>query len=608
MNTICYKIYFLLLAGNSLLSVASHAQLVSTSDKRIADGFYAKGDYYAAAQYYEKYLADKGNAGYQPYVVQKQASGKPTDKEEKKAALLYRVADSYWQLHDYAHAASWYKQLLEEHTDVAPVVTRLYYGICLRAAGNYAAAQQELEKFLQRYKTKDHLHQQATRELANCTYIQQQLAKQEKGLTVDRMGSPVNQQGASYAAGWMGAHTLLFTSTRPDSSSGKPVYVNAVYRTTQVQPGEVFGAVDRVPLPATGQTHQGAAAATPDGTSLFFTSWSVTAEGKKSAAIYVSEKKGDSWGIPVKMGTGINAEGYITKQPFVTPDGKYLLFVSDRPGGKGGFDIWYAPLKGTTPGKAVNAGAVINTKEDEEAPFYHAGDKILVFASNGKTGMGGFDLYTTKGDVAGNWEAPENMGYPVNSIKDDIYFTGNGAHLLENAFIGSDRASACCLEIFGIHPVKAAIPVAQQHVPEKAITPEMPQTVSAAGTTPPDTTGLYVFAVRSLYFGFNETAPDTSAYTFLDQLAAYLVLHPGWKVELGAYTDGKGETAYNLKLSEARAKACAAYLVHAGVDAGRIVSKGYGACCPLEKETTPDGKDDPDARSRNRRVEVKVIE
>jgi outer membrane protein OmpA-like peptidoglycan-associated protein len=611
MNTIKNKIYITLITGSSLLSVTAHTQLVNAGDKRMADAYYAKGDYNAAAQHYEHYFSVKAAGGNEPYLVQKQAGSATVAKAEKEATVQYRLADSYRQLNDHTHAATWYKKLLDEHADQFPVAAHLYYGISLRANGQYAAAQQELEKFLQQYKTKDQLFRQATLELNNCAFIRQQLAAPGKTITADRLASPVNKDGASYAAGWLDEHTLLFTSTRADSGTNTPAYINALYSTTPAAAGSYSGAVTRLPLPAAGVQHQGAATVTPDGKSLFFTSWSVDKEGKRTAAIYSSSKSGEQWSAPVKLGSTVNTEGSNTRQPFVTADGKFLLFASDRPGGKGGFDIWYAPLKGIIPGKAVNAGEVINTKEDEEAPFYHAGDRQLVFASKGRTGMGGFDLYSAKGEIAGTWETPQNMGNPVNSIKDDIYFTGKGAHLLDHALISSDRASACCLELFDIHIIKEAPPVAVTPVTTPAVTPaqKVPETVVSTPTpVVADTAGIAAFAVRPVRFAFNETKIDPSFYAYLDEMAAYLKAHPGFKIEIGAHTDGKGEAAYNLQLSDERAKECAAYLVKAGVAASRIQSKGYGACCPLVKETTVDGKDDPEARSKNRRVEVKIIE
>src|SRR5207248_10804043 len=116
-----------------------------------------------------------------------------------------------------------------------------------------------------------------------------------------------------------------------------------------------------------------------------------------------STKTNGQWSEPVKLGNDINTEGYSSQQPFVTWDDKYLLFASDKPGGSGKFDLWYAPLNADgQPGKAVNMGKGINSKEDDQTPFYSQQTSTLVFASKGRVGMGGYDLYSSKGSIGSN--------------------------------------------------------------------------------------------------------------------------------------------------------------------------------------------------------------
>src|SRR5690606_14725399 len=132
--------------------------------------------------------------------------------------------------------------------------------------------------------------------------------------------------------------------------------------------------------------------------------------------IYLSRYTDQGWSGPVKLNNYVNAGGSNAMQPFVTPDGKYLYFVSNRKGGVGGNDIWMSTMddKGM-PLNAVNMGNTINTEADENTPFYHQRSKRLIFSSKGYVGMGNFDLYesTDKGD--GSWTIPRNMGSPYNS-------------------------------------------------------------------------------------------------------------------------------------------------------------------------------------------------
>jgi outer membrane protein OmpA-like peptidoglycan-associated protein len=195
--------------------------------------------------------------------------------------------------------------------------------------------------------------------------------------------------------------------------------------------------------------NQGAASMSADGKFLYFTEWKKE-KGTIVSSIYFSAKQADGWSSPILL-PWVNKEGYNSKQPFFSSDGKYLFFASDRPGGAGKFDIWYAPVKddGTT-GEPINAGTMINTSEDEQAPFYQNSSNTLVFSSNGRRGMGGFDLFAAKGSET-NWKQPENLGHPVNSSRDDIYFFApEKTRLLANAIVSSDRGQGCCLETYNI--------------------------------------------------------------------------------------------------------------------------------------------------------------
>ena len=122
----------------------------------------------------------------------------------------------------------------------------------------------------------------------------------------------------------------------------------------------------------------------------------------------------------------------------------------------GGFDLWMATLDANgNVGTLQNMGANINTQYDEQAASYHPASSTFVFSSNGRVGMGGYDFFYSNGTID-NLSAPKNFGYPVNSIKDDIYFTSRGTarNVLEDVIISSDRDAACCLEMFSLNKKK----------------------------------------------------------------------------------------------------------------------------------------------------------
>jgi OmpA-OmpF porin, OOP family len=639
-----------------MAATAVHAQ--ATNFKRVAEQFYAKGDYYSAAHYFEKYLSGKTptHSGYNAYVVQKQGAAliNHNDLGGLDGNLLYRMGDCYYNLNDFIHAEQWYKLLLQKDSVSFPLA-RYYYGICLRANGNYSIAQQELGKFMQNNTEGDKYAKLAQQEIDNCAYITQQLSNGPTGIKIERLNNINNKEGATYAASWISTNALAFTSTRTED------HTNALYSASFQNGG--FGKVERINVAAPKNAHLGTPAFTPDGSRMFFTSWLVKGD-KKMSAIYMSERNGDRWSEPVVVDGKLTEQSFNSRQPQVTPDGKYLLFSSDRSDGIGGFDIWYAPLdsKGL-PGQITNLGPAINTTGDEEAPFYHGGSQSLVFASNGRTGMGGFDLFSSTGYFNGSWTVSLNLGYPVNSEKDDIYFIGRGKGLLEDAIISSDRASLCCLELFSIQknyhqvftgvvldcdskqPLEGAIITAKDARGNQIA--EMKTMVGGRYTIQTDA-GMalqisgqqedYQSGLLTAYPSKGDTVyaqelcltkkPDPfknktevtyqivfelkteiakESYPYLDLIAAYLKANPNVVLEIDVHTDGLGSVKSNEFLSKGRANACAEYLISAGVSPRQLTPKGFGECCPIEKETTPDGKDIPAAREKNRRVVFKML-
>ncbi|WP_187774919.1 OmpA family protein [Pedobacter sp. BS3] len=629
-------------------ATASYGQYVYDY-KKSADNYFTKGDYYSAAAYYEKYLGKdqplQGRTA-KPYVVQKETGKKA---QQSSLAITYRLAECYRLLNDYPNAEKWYAEVLKTGADEYPDAL-YWYGVSLRANGKYAVAQQQFEKYLKSGKSQ--YAAQAEKELNNCRFIMQQLKRSDARLyTVSRMPAPVNAEGASYAASWNN-NAWLFTSTRPDSLSGKNSnpFRNALYT---AQTGEMPGKPEKLDIPAAAGAEQGVACISADGNRLYLTRW-VKKEGHNLAAIYVSEKKESSWTEPVKLNEQVNVEGYSSQQPFITNDGKYLLFSSDRPGGKGKLDLWYVPLTaGGEPGEAVNFGGYVNSSEDEQSPFYQQKTGTLVFASNGRVGMGGFDLYSSKGAFDSGWQEPQNLGYPVNSSKDDLYFfNSEDRALLKDAVISSDRSSACCLELFSVSKqekkyITGIIADSRTQQPLEGVSIQLtgngnPGTAKRTGAD-----GKYLFELEEfiplqlsaskdayrtgtlsinkpldteadtlyagtlslvlaepsagnpeelkVYFDFNKYQLLPETVDALDSIAALLNRERMLGLEITGYTDKTGSVKYNLKLSGERAEACKDYLLQKGISAARLQATGKGKCCT----TGDDAKD--------RRVEFRIL-
>lgn len=654
------------------LSLSVHAQFTYDYLKA-ADGYYGKGDYYSAAQYYEKYLAGgrtkDGRDAYNPYVVQasstssKKSAALPSSRQQ----VVYRLAESYRLLNYPEKAEPHYRQAVEFDAARFPLA-RYHHASMLRALERFEEAEKAFTDFLDQYKTADNYSEAAQREIQNLRFIRQELKKKDLNLyTVSRSGGALNAPGANYAPVWTGNNTLLFTSTRADSSAGKnKVHQNRLYRATVS--GEGISGVEELPLPQGDELHEGAAALSPDGNTFYLTRWTSTAD-KKSSAIYISRKEGNGWSQPQMLDAAVNTPGANAQQPFVMPGGRQLLYASNKPGGQGGYDLWMAELDAS--GKATsstNLGALINTSFDEQAPYYHAPSATLVFSTNGRTGMGGFDLFQSRGE-GGNWSAPMNMGYPVNYVKDDIYFASRGGakNILEDVVFSSDRNAACCLELFSLKKtipakqVSGLVVACETGAPLPGVKVSVMDTVSntsvytkttgADGSysftledyrplkavaiaegyhpgslhfnTPSDAEALSlgnpalclvripevgtVEVLENVYYAFNKAQLLEESHAALDKLAELMKQNPAMRIEIGGHTDDKGSDAYNQKLSEARAQSVVDYLVSKGIDKSRVEAKGYGETMPVAPNTNGDGSDNPEGRQKNRRTEFKVL-
>jgi hypothetical protein len=163
--------------------------------------------------------------------------------------------------------------------------------------------------------------------------------------------------------------------------------------------------------------HDATISVSPDGNTLF-----IYQDSLGDGQVKYSTLIGETWNAPVKLGSDINTK-YWETHCTISANGNELYFVSDRPNGLGKRDIYrcYKNVDGTW-GKSENLGAIINTPYDEDAPFLSPDGKFLYFASKGHATMGGFDLFVSKKDKDGNWGASENMGYPLNTVDDDVFF------------------------------------------------------------------------------------------------------------------------------------------------------------------------------------------
>ncbi|BAV09307.1 WD40-like Beta Propeller Repeat [Filimonas lacunae] len=597
------RLITLALAGGLMLVVCAVQAQLSYDYLKAADSYFKKADYSSAFAYYEKFLQAKGGAGdeHDPYAI---TSAKKKAAVSSKQQAVYQLAESYRLLTVYDKAAPLYQQITAEHAAEFPLAY-YHYATCLRALARYSEAEKAINSFIGSYKENDSYSANAQRELLNLRFIQQQL---QKGDSAQYAISKISKgkEGASYAPVWAGDNTLLFTATWTEGGKG---HTNHLFKATYNN-GELSN-VSRAGLPAS-DLHEGAAVLSADGNTMYLTRWQVKG-GKKSAAIYVSRKTNNGthteWQAPVALSEVVNTTGYNSQQPFLMPGGKQLLYVSDKPGGQGGLDIWVAELNSDgNPVKTTNPGMGINTQFNEQAPYYHAASRTLVFASEGRVGMGGYDLFYSKGTV-GNWDAPENFGYPVNSVKDDIYFASRGSsdNILEQVVLSSDRSAVCCLELLQLQKQQPVVAKVTPPVPDSAVVtktePEKPVVKEPLTKEPVET----VTVLGNVFFELNKATVTRQSYPQLDSLAIQLQARANTIVEISGHTDDTGSDELNQQLSEERAANVVAYLVSKGVSKSRLTAKGYGATKPVAPNKNADGTDNPAGREKNRRTEMRII-
>ena len=655
-----------LVACISWLPCQAQQVIVTKNPLQLADQYFAAGEYYTAAYLYEQVLNPSANTQKDDVFPVYSKRGRPgyvLTKKISREAILYKQAESYRLAHYWLQADSTYKKC-------PGYIDALYWmAICERSLGLYEEAAANLRQYLDATNTNKQFVDAAEQEWATLAYIKKQLARPDTVLAhIRKLNVPDSYEKGTFAVTPLQDNQFLVSKTKTDSPIVKGYNPNNSHLFKATLENDSLTQVTQLKLADAGPLiNQGAANSNANGNCIYFTQWQKQ-NGRVVSNIYVTKQVNGSWSAP-QLVSSINTNGYSSKQPVCTPDGQYLYFASDRPGGTGGFDIWYAPLKEDgSVGEPENAGRTINTEGDEQAPFYHTNSRTLVFATNGRPGMGGYDLFSAQGNTI-TWSTPVNMGYPVNSSRDDIYFYALEKNaLLGDALIGSDRGSGCCLETYRINKLpkhnrmtgvvldtKTHKPIANANLvlttPDGKTTQTTTDingnyvfdsvdnsfnnqqlvvtkqnyrdTAALVSITKTDNTNLLTdqhintdifiekkFVLKmenvvTVYFDFDMYNLKKEAVRKLDSVYNVLLEIPGATLQISGYTDGKGSNEYNAKLSDRRARACAEYFIQKGIAASRITFESFGACCPLEMELI-NGRDNPDGRSKNRRALINI--
>ena len=406
--------------------------------------------------------------------------------------------------------------------------------------------------------------------------------------------------------------------------------------------------------------NEGAQCITADGKTLYFTACSRN-DSYGRCDIYQSDFVNDKWTNPVNLGPNVNTESW-ESQPAISSDGRQLFFVSNRPGGRGGKDIWvsYKNANGVWM-EAKNIGGKINTSKDDISPFLHWDNQTLYFASKGFIGMGGFDVFVSRLNGSGDWGEAKNIGYPINSPSDEnsliVAKDGRTAYFA-SSFFNEDRndldlytfdlpQESRSLEVAYIqglitdsktnNPIKADIELVNLKsgksykssesdkngnymlcLPsdaEYALTVNKKKYLFYSENIKPGHEGSIIVKnfklqplevgeqvrLDNIFFELNSSDLKDESVVELNKIIKFMASNPFLVIEIGGYTDNIGSKAYNLNLSDDRARSVKDALVQRGIPSDRIQTKGYGMSVPLNKNSSKQ------ERALNRRTELKII-
>ncbi|HPU46354.1 MAG TPA: OmpA family protein [Bacteroidales bacterium] len=427
----------------------------------------------------------------------------------------------------------------------------------------------------------------------------------------------------------------------------------------------VFDNGKEMPYPFNRNENEGGATITGNNKELIYTVCKMVTSPRQyyNCDLYSSKNIKGYWTdiVPLER---VNRPDTWESMPSVTADGKELYFVSNRPGGVGGYDI-YKSFKDENGewSEPINVGEPINTPGDEKSPFIHTDTRTLYFSSNGHPGMGGYDIYYVK--LNDNNEKPEvkNIGYPINTENDEMgfivsidgkygYFSSNN---IKNESIGgmdfyyfplyNEAKPEEVILIKGnlksddtTKPIKATVQIKSMESKHITFIPVdedgdyvasllknedylltikgedivYQSTYVAAKdsiTAPviklemevqPIEVGKH-YRLHNIYFAFNSADILANSQKVLDEFIVFLNDHPTLQIGIEGHTDNVGSDEFNLILSENRAKAVYNYLVNNGIDANRLQYKGFGESSPIATNDTEEG------RAMNRRTEFVIL-
>ncbi|MCQ2222928.1 MAG: OmpA family protein [Bacteroidaceae bacterium] len=577
------------------------------------DAFFTIGEYYdAAAEYKTAY------------------SKTPAKEKEKRGERAWKMAECYRRINYTAKAAAAYQNALRYHYPDSMVL--LYLAQMQQKSGDYKNAEKNYQLFLDTVPD----NQLALNGLRGCRLAPQW--KNSPTLYSIKKLTTLNARRADFCPVLTGDEyeELYFTTTRPQATGDDISGISGVKSTdifhTKLDDKQKW----TTPEPCEGEINtayeEGAICFSPDGKTMYLTRCTHDPDYPRYAEIYTSQRSDASWSKPQKLEISSDTLSSYA-HPAVSPDGNWLYFVSDMPGGMGGLDIWRISI-GNGLGGVENLGEPINTPGNEMFPTFRPnGD--LYFSSDGHPGMGGLDLFCAVRDTVSKkterWKI-ENLKYPMNSMGDDFGMTFEGVH--NRGFFSSNRGdgrgwdhlySFECPEILqtikgwvyekdgyelpeglvymvGNDGTNKKISVRGDGSFTEIIKPNVKYILLGTckgylnhteeievDTTHESREYTLQFPlaslntpvlVRNVFYEFDSAQLTESSTTALDSLVDLLNENPNITIELSSHCDYRGADAYNERLSQRRAESVVNYLIEHGIAQDRLQPVGYGESRP----------------------------
>jgi hypothetical protein len=409
---------------------------------KFADENYNAGDYYGASIYYRKAM----------------------DIDSLDIHLLWKYAECLRLYNEYGLAEYYYKEIYSREGAKIYPLSAFWWATMQKYNGKYRDAIKTFKTCTRLYgkDKKSFEYLKSKQEINSCNFALR-MSKDTTGFIIKNLGEPVNSFDSEFGA-FLKDSVLYFSSLRAqqmnDALQVKDKFYKIKIYKSLVSNNRHSRVENADTLYNSALFHNANGIFSPDGERFYFTRCDATYNCKLMVSFY----KNGNWQQPREIEGGVNKDGYTSTQPSlaIINNEEYLFFASNMPGGQGKMDIWYSLVKNGTHTKPVNAGKNINSIDDEVTPFYDIFSGALFFSSAWHEGYGGFDIFKSDG-IPGKFSAPVNMGFPVNTSWNDLYYTVYPDKY--KAYLTSNRKGSlfkkgptCCNDIYEINFPKEEIP------------------------------------------------------------------------------------------------------------------------------------------------------